>query len=201
MIPSKIVALVAIVLGAAISIGNWLTIYSSWKEKRFVSAVPLLGAGLLVFGLCGFPATRRFAWLGIIADYGTLVVILSVPRLVNEFWSTSRVNLLRSFISRQSGRVIEIRLFKKGVFTVRVKFDPPVPCNPPGAFVESFGLVGSWKQEGADFVLSGYAEDRVLRLRPEGERFLSEEANYPADNEYPYDSLAMITFEPGKGRP
>lgn len=198
MILSKIIAVVAIGLGAAVSVGNWLTIYFSRKEKRFVSAVPLVGAALLVYGLYHFPATRRFAWVGIIADYGTLVLILCVPRLLNEFWSTSRVNLVRSFVSRQSGLEVKIRLFKKGAFTIRATFNPPVPCNPHGALIESFGFVGGWKQEGAEFVLSGYAEDRVLRLRPDGQRFLSEETNYPEGNEYPYDSLTMRTFEPGK---
>jgi hypothetical protein len=198
MILSKIIAVVAIGLGAAVSVGNWLTVYSSRTEKRFVSAVPLVGAALLAYGLYHFPATRRFAWVGIIADYGTLVLILSVPRLINEAWSTNRVNLVRSFVSRKSGFVIKIRLFKKGAFTIRATFNPPAPCNPHGALIESFGFVGKWKQEGAEFILSGYAEDRMLCLRPEGARFLSQETGYPEDSEYPYDSLTMLTFEQEK---
>jgi hypothetical protein len=59
MILSKIIAVVAIGLGAAVSVGNWLTVYSSRTEKRFVSAVPLVGAALLAYGLYHFPATAH----------------------------------------------------------------------------------------------------------------------------------------------
>jgi hypothetical protein len=197
----EIVAFVAIGLGAAISVANWMTLHFSRREKRHISAVPLVGALLLAYGLCCFAATRPFAWLAIIADYGTLALVLALPTLIGEAWATSRVNLVRTFVSRQSGRVIELRLFKRAIFTIEVTFDPPVPCNPHGALISSFGLTGSWRQEGTEIVLDGYVEDRILRLRPDEDRLISEETNYPEGNQFPYDSLTMLTFEVGKAGP
>lgn len=69
MTSSSITAIAALILGAALCIMNWLTLFFSWKEKRFISAVPVMGAALLGFGLLYFPATRPFAWVGIIVDY------------------------------------------------------------------------------------------------------------------------------------
>jgi len=198
MIIMKIIGLVAIGLGGFVCVFNWLTIYLSRKQNRFVSAVPLVGAALLVFGLRQFAATSPFAWVGIVVDYGTLALVLALPKLVGELWSTSRINLVRSFVCRSSGRIVRIKLFKRGIFTIRGTYNPPIPCNPRGFLIDSFGFVGSWRQDGTDFILEDYADDRILRLRPDGDRFLSQETNYPENNEYPYDSLTMFTFEPGK---
>ncbi len=191
----EVIGVVALVLGAVICLNNWLTLYVSWKKKRVVSAVPLLGALLLAYGLASFPATQQFVWVSVIADYGTLILILALPKFINELWSTSRINLLRSLVSLNSDRTVELKLFKKTIFTIADTYDPPIPCNPHGARVVSRGYRGKWKQEGSAFVLKDYCEDRQLCLRQEGDHFVSVETNYPDDNESPYDSLTRLTFE------
>lgn len=194
----RIVALIAIALGAVISIGNWLTLYFSWKHKRFISVVPIFGAALLAFGLCCFSVTRPYAWLSVVADYGTLLLLLALPTMIGEAWATIRVNLIRSFVSRQPGRVTEIRLFKKGVFTCEIKYDRGVASLQESGWLESLRFLGNWRQENSDFVLDDYSKDRILYLRPSGDEFVSEEKNYPCDKKRRPDSLTGLTFVPGK---
>ena len=89
-----IMSAIALVLGGLLASFNWYSIYASRKSGRFVSAVPLIGAALLVVGFLGIPQTRPYAWLGIIIDYGTLALIMASPRLMREAWLVSSVNLL-----------------------------------------------------------------------------------------------------------
>lgn len=89
----KILAGVSIALGGYIAVLNWYSIYASHKSERNVSAVPLLGASFLVIGLLGLEQTRPYAWVGILADYGTLIMFVAIPMLAWESWTTSRPRL------------------------------------------------------------------------------------------------------------
>ena len=182
-----ILATIAIGLGALIALLNWYSIYASHRNGRHVSPAPLLGGLLLVLGLVGFPETRAYAWLGIVADYGTIILIFAVPVLIREAWSTSSTNLVHRLVSDSGGRHDDIRLFKRGKFTIKTEHDPPVPCNEYGALAVSRGFVGVWRKESRGFVLEGYEGDRILRiLRADGVYRTSEE-NYPEDQAFPVD--------------
>jgi len=71
----KILAIVSLVLGGYIAVLNWYSIYASHKTNRNVSAIPLFGGLFLVLGLLGFQGTKPYVWAGILADYGTLILI------------------------------------------------------------------------------------------------------------------------------
>ena len=180
---------IALVLGGLLASFNWYSIYASRKSGRFVSAVPLIGAALLVVGFLGIPQTRPYAWLGIIIDYGTLALIMASPRLMREAWLVSSVNLLHGLTGLNNGRRDDIRLFRKSIFTIRCVHEPGVPCNEYGALVQSYGFGGTWHEQEGVFVLEGYAERRVLEIRKAGDRFATTERNYPPDKKYPYDTL------------
>ena len=191
----RILATIAISLGAFIALFNWYTIYESYRTGRHVSPAPLLGGLLLVLGLIGFPETRAYAWLGVVADYGTLVLIFAVPALIWDAWSTSSINLVHRLVSDSGGRHDDIRLFKRGNFTMKREHDPPVPCNEHGALTVSQGFVGVWREESQGFVLEGYRGDRILRILNAGGVYRTREENYPEDQEFPVDRLDSLELK------
>ena len=191
----RILAAVAIALGALIALFNWYSIYASHKTGRHVSPAPLLGGLLLVLGLLGLRETRAYAWLGVVADYGTLVLIIAVPTMIWEAWSTSSINLVHRFLSDADGRRDDIRLFKRGKFTINSEHNPPVPCNTHGALAVSRGFVGTWREESQGFVLEGYGENRVLRMHNAGGGYRTTEENYPEDREFPVDRLDSLELK------
>ena len=190
-----ILAIIAISLGALIALSNWYGIYTSHRTGRHVPPAPLLGGLLLVLGLIGFPETRPYAWLGIVADYGTVALVFAVPVLIWDAWSTSSVNLVHRLVSHSAGRHDDIRLFKRGKFTIRTEHDPPVPCNEYDALAVSRGFVGVWREESRGFVLEGYEGDRILRIFHADGVYRTSEENYPADRDFPVDRLDSLELE------
>jgi hypothetical protein len=191
----KILAGACFALGSYIAVLNWYSIYASHKSERNVSAVPLLGALFLVVGLLGFEQTKPYAWVGILADYGTLIIFVAIPMLAWESWTTSRFNLLHRFLSEADGRRDDIRLFKRGRFTIKTEYDPPVPSNEHGAFAVSQGRVGTWRSDGDTFCLEKYGEDRVMRIREKEGGFITEEVNYPESNPFQHDRMGGLSLK------
>jgi hypothetical protein len=174
---------------------NWGTGVASWRSERVVSAVPLVGALPLGCGLALLPETRPFAWLALVADYGTLVLILALPRIACEFWSTSRFNLLQSFSTDAKERRITIKLFRRQEAVISAEFDPPVPCNDADARVQSFGLVGTWASIESGYLINGYASDRQLVISNSNGFYATTELNYPGDTKHKYDCLDELVLQ------
>lgn len=191
----KILAGASIALGGSIAVLNWYSIYASHKSERDVTAVPLLGAFFLVVGLLGFEQSRPYAWLGILADYGTLIMFVAIPMLARDSWTTSRLNLLHRFLSDANGRRDDIKLFKRGKFTIKTDYDPPVPSNEHGALAVSQGRVGTWRTDGDTFCLEGYGEDRILRISNRNGELITEEENYPDGNQFQHDRMGGLTLK------
>ena len=191
----KALAVIAIFLGAFIALFNWAFLLISWRTGRHISPAPLLGAILLGLGLLAFPETRPFAWVAILVDYGTLALILAIPTLLGELRSTSSINLVHRFVSDSRGHHDDIRLFKNGGFTIERQHDPPVECNEHGALSVSQSFVGSWREEGAGFLLDGYDGDRALWILNQGGVYRTREENYPPDRKYPVDRLDSLSLQ------
>ena len=173
---------------------NWASLIQSAITKRFISPVPLIGALFLGLGLYYFENSRPYAVLSIIVDYGTLALILSLPCLTREFWKTSRFNLIRTYVANSQNAKYELGLYRKGVFVINVKFEPPLTANEHGAKVSELGFQGKW-EEGKDVIeCREYADDRVLKLIDKGDIYLAEESNYPQDRKYRHDHLNGIRF-------
>ena len=190
-----ILAVIAMVLGAILCAGNWYACYESYKSKRFVSSIPFVGAILLGIGCCYFPAIRPFAWLSVILDYGTLAIVLSLPHLLSDGWSTSKKNLVYWFSSSDQGRNLDIKLFKRGIFTAQVVFNPPVACNEQGTLIKSVGLKGSWEPGNKGFTLTGYSGEREAELEELDVGYSLKEHNYPSDKKHKHDSLDSLTLK------
>lgn len=191
----KILAGISLALGAYIAVFNWRTINTSDQSDRNVSSIPLFGALFLCLGLLGFQPTRPYAWAGILADFGTLSLLVVLPILAWESWTTSRFNRLHRFHSNANGRRDDIQLFKRGKFTISTEYHTPVACNAQGALVVSQGRVGTWRKDGDAFLLEGYGEDRMLRIKKQGEGFVTEEENYPDSNEYQHDRMGGLALK------
>ncbi|MEW6359630.1 MAG: hypothetical protein AB1696_25055 [Planctomycetota bacterium] len=191
----QILAAVALILGAFLAGLNWYSILASRRQGRFVSPIPILGGGLLVLGLLGFERTRPYAALGILADYGTLGLFLAMPVILWEAWCTSSANLVHRFVSDRDGRRDDIRLFRRGRLAIDTRYDPPAQSNAQGALAVSRGFVGRWRAEGDGFVLEGYHEGRILRIREADGGYITTETGGPSDPEFDVYRLDGLRLE------
>jgi hypothetical protein len=190
----KFLAIIAIGLGGYISLMNWVILYQSWRTKKFVSAVPIFGALFLGLGLAYFEKTRYYAFLSVIADYGTLIFIISIPSLIKMFWDVSRFNLIRTFAGNTKYTKYELKLYKKGIFVIRAEVEPPQIAEEHGAKIGEFGLQGKWEEKDNVIQLTEYYKDRSLTLIKTDNKYITKEINYPQDNMYKYDMLDGIEF-------
>ena len=190
----KTLAIIAIGLGLVISISNWATIYLSWRTKKFVSSVPIFGALFLGLGLAFFEKTRYYALLCLIADYGTLVLIISIPRMVREEWKTCNFNLIQTFVGESKHTKYVLKLYRKGVFVIKAEVKPPQPTNEYGAQLLMFGFLGKWEDNKGSIELKGYDGNREIKLTKTNGKYLVKETNYPVDREYKYDLLNGVEF-------
>jgi hypothetical protein len=184
-----------IVLGSVVAFLNWSTIFMSYRSRRFVSPVPLIGGVLLFSGMFIIPQARSFSWAALVIDYGTLAFFIAVPVILHQYWRTSRMNLLYSFKSNGSGRQIEIKLFRRAIAEIHARFDPPALCNDYDGHVQSFGLVGTWAAMEGGYLITGYCADRQLLLSKNNNLFSTSELHYPSEKKYPYDCLNGLTLE------
>lgn len=180
-------------VGFLLSIANWFTLWTSHHRNRHASPVPLLGALSLGYGLFSFPFTAPFYWIALIVDYGTLSLLIALPRLAQELWETSSINLLHKFTTKDATRKIVIQLFRGKKAIIKIQFSPSQPCNDYGALISSLGFLGNWTQEEDRFVIMSYAENRSLELIPVEKNFQSAEQNYP-NKKYHYDELNDLLF-------
>src|SRR5262249_47724538 len=142
--------------------------------------------------------TRPFVGLALLADYGTLALIIALPGIAYAIWSTSRINLLHSFATNATDRAIAIRLFRRHIAVISAQFDPPIPCNDFDAHVQSFGLVGTWAPTDTGFSIGGYASDRQLLVAKDNGAYTTVELNYPNDKKYNYDYLGGLVVRKQK---
>ncbi len=192
---NTILVILILGIGGIIVVFNWYSIFASHRLNRHVSAVPILGGLLLFFGLLGFEQTSSYAWAGFFIDYGTLILLIAIPTIVREIWSTSSFNQLHRFVSDANGRRDDIRLFKRGKCTIETSYDPPVPSNEHGALAVSQSRVGSWRGGGGRFYLEKYAGDRILKIVNQDGEYITEEENYPETNEFQHDRLGKLSLK------
>ena len=163
-------ALVLIALGGFVAIMNWWMVITTCRTGRHHSVVPLVGALFLGAGLALMPRTRHYAWAAALADYGTLIVLYSLPRLVREAFETSRYNLLAEYRGGRGIMTASISLFRHGICIIKHNLK-----RAPGELgMVSMSRVGTWNQDrqrltlqvggtSAEFEMVTEAEGEVLR--------------------------------------
>ena len=112
-------AVILIALGGFVVVMNWVMIIATRRTGRFHSTVPLVGALLLGAGLALLPPTRHYAWAAILTDYGTLVLLYSLPRLVRETWETSERNLIAEYQGGRGIMTASISLYRSGICIIK----------------------------------------------------------------------------------
>jgi hypothetical protein len=185
-------------LGACVAVLNWFTLIATLRSGRFVSAVPLIGAALLGAGLAIVPQTRSYAWTALLADYGTLVLILALPKIIHECWAVSKFNLLYFLHTNESGRHIQIKMFRRNIAIIRGDFNPPVPCDDAGSFAASFSWVAKWRLASDGFSITDYGPSRELLISRQNGHFNTRELHYPCDSKYKHDCLDGLQLHTDK---
>jgi hypothetical protein len=188
-----LIAIALIVLGALLSLANWYTLFAYLWSGRHSSVVPLFGAMLLGSGVAMIPETRPFAWLAVVADYGTLILIISLPRLAYAFWSTSIFNQITVFRTDDAERRIEIKLFRRGIAIIQMLFHQPLP-NGAGGIAVGLSWMGTWTPVDGGYSVMGYAPDRELLVSPQNGVYRTRESGYPAEKKETHDSLDGLTL-------
>lgn len=137
------------------------------------------------------PATRPYFWIALILDYGTFSLLLASPRLVQEFWSTSRFNLVSEYLGSGATREICLRLSRRGIFTIQLKFRRA----PDEYGLALVSRVGTWRRQGARLILQIERESAVFDVISDGPtETLRLSADFPSWEDNHDLSLANISF-------
>lgn len=160
----KILAALFIILGSYIFIMNWASLFISYKQKKHVSSAPFVAALFLSLGMYQFELSRPLFWFPFLLDYGTIVFVLSVPRLVNEIISTSNLMLIEHYEGRASEATYVLKLYKKNIFVIEANFTNQKKIDGQTAFISSFSRCGKWKKVHNAIDLWGYEGEKTLSL-------------------------------------
>jgi hypothetical protein len=197
MNPTLIISLFLIVPGGLLAFANWWWLYLSYHTKRNYSPVPFFGAALLGIGMFNIPVTRPLCWMAVVLDYGTLAFIMASPRLAQELWNTSCFNLVREYSGQAGIKTVYLRLFRRGIFTIRLEVKlPPAVCG-----LSSRGNVGTWQRDGTRLKLQIGRESSVYDVvTNEPMETLRQSIGFPSWEISHESSLAGIDFVLTRGR-
>ena len=165
-----------IAVGGVFSLFNWASIFVS-TQSRFVSPALFAGTAPLLIGLLLLPETRSLWWIAVLADYGTLSLLLAIPWLVREGWSTSSFRLAEELFHQSQGLQVTIRLYRSSVALLEIS-QPMRDLQDPEPHLVLNRLRGQWESEKNEVRISQYQGDRLLILRPTREQsLLTQELN------------------------
>ena len=189
------VATILIGIGTFLSVGNWLCLLISLRGRRFVSPVFPAPSLLTTLGLALLDSTRAYWWFGLFTDYTLFGLIAATPRLIAEGWRLSSFTRQQLLAADDGPRHFTLSLHRHGYFLLRATFDPGVPCNEHGAFINSFGAPGRWEETSdGNMRLWSYRDERELTLHRRDAGYIASESHYPADVPFPYDYLDGLHF-------
>lgn len=160
------------------------------RTGRFRSTVPIVGAGFLAGGFFLIPATRPVAWVGFFLDPGTWDLLLALPKVFGEMWSTSRFNLLEEYGGQRERVTATLRLFRGGVFTLVQR----IARGPEEPGVTGAGSLGRWRREGERLMLET-TEGMTVVLAPSDGGGLRRVEGAPGLRKNPEFLLEGIVFE------
>lgn len=173
---SAIPFMVLWVLFVLVNARSW---YGTHVKKRFTSSIPLIGG---LFGLVGFyriPALRKWCWVAVLVDYGSIVLLLALPKISKELWQTSRLNLVREFAARDGAKEVKVRLYKARVFTIKHQITRPK--GELGLLTSSD--IGTWSEGDEGPVLTLRDDSIVLRQRGAIWKVDRSFSHYPKDGD------------------
>ena len=180
--------IVLIVLWFLIVLINARSFYDTHIRRRFASSIPIIGGLLGAVGCYQIPSLRKWCWVPVLLDYGSITFLLALPRVVRELWQTSRLNLVHEFTGKDHHKEVKIRLYKAGVFTLKHQFARP----KRSAGLLTASRIGSWSATDGTIVLTD-GEDS-LTLQPLGETWKVNRStsHYRNDSEL---AIAHLEFQ------
>jgi hypothetical protein len=161
----QILATALIVFGGLLCLMNWMTLYQSHRTKKFHSAIPLFGAFLLGSGMFLIPATRHLAWIAIPLDYGTLILLFTLPQLLHGAWTTCRFNLLKEYLGSCGNKKVRLRFFRNEIFVIKLLIQRPK--GETG--ITGLGRIGKWCEENSRLKLEANNEQAIFELSKSGD--------------------------------
>ena len=181
-------AAILIALGGFIAIMNWTTLITTRRTADITPSSHLSARSSSARALRSCPPTRHYAWAAILGDYGTLIVLYSLPRLVREAFETSRYNLLAEYRGARGIMTASISLFRGGICIIRHDMK-----RAPGELgMVSMSRVGMWSLDGKRLTVQvgdTSAEFKVVTAA-EGE-FLQQVSGFSGDA----DELSLAEVE------
>jgi hypothetical protein len=185
-----------IAIGIGLSLLNWLCLLSSLLRGRFFYAVFPAPSLLTAIGLAILDSTRPYWWVGLFTDHTLFGLLASTPRLVADAWRLSSFTRQQLLTASDGPRHFTLSLHRNGYFLLRGTFDPGVPSNEHGAFINSFGAPGRWEQTSdGQLRLWSYRGDRELMLQSNSSFYIAHESHYPDDAPFPYGRLEGLQFQ------
>jgi len=180
------IAIVLMTLGGWIAFVNWLGIYLSYRTKRFHSPAPFLGAMLLGAGMWTLTATRKWAWIAIVLDYGTLALVVALPWLLYDSWRYSSNNLLQQYYGEAGVKNVRLRLYRRGLFVIALR-----GRSSTGEF--QLNIAGTWQRQGVRLTLNLRNEAAVFDvIQDEPNGVLRQSAGFPTWESSQEKSLVNI---------
>jgi hypothetical protein len=156
---NDIIAVPFILLWFVFILMNWVSFYQTHVKRKFTSAIPLIGG---VFGLIGFyqlPPLRKWCWVAVLLDYGSIVFLIALQKVTKELWQTSRINLVGELNGEDNLKVVKIRLYKAGVFVISHRISLR---EGQTGLVESSNI-GTWYEADGTIVLTLHSDTVPLR--------------------------------------
>jgi hypothetical protein len=166
-----------VVAGGYFCLLNLVGLVGNIRGRKYSSAIPLIGGVILFAGLWQIPTVRSFAWAAFLLDWGTVCLVLSLPRLINEFWSTSRFRLVERYTCQSDTFNATLQLYQGEIWVLRRDY-----TRERGEYgMVSSSMTGHYKLE-ADSLVLELDEGSITLPSADGGWILSEtpDGNSPA---------------------
>jgi hypothetical protein len=182
-------AMLLIGLFVAITLGNIAILLADAFSRRHKSMAFLFGGFLGAAGFLLTPRLRPYSWLPPLLEPATAAFLFALPGLLNEIWQTSHFNLISRYTGRHGIREVDLRLFRKGIFTLRQTFS-----RPPGeSGTVQLSSIGTWQREGDRTVLQFGEQTAVFETVPSsGRQTIRQCVGFSSFESDPEISLAAI---------
>jgi len=121
--------LLCLVVGLLIVGIGWMTsalcVLERWRRNRRPSPVliPFIGSWFLIQWVSW--THRPIWWVSLIvaSDLGTMALLIASPRLIAEWWRTSRFTRLRELTGRRGNERVTLSLHRRGWYCLRKAWD------------------------------------------------------------------------------
>jgi hypothetical protein len=167
-----LVAWTLVVAGGFLCVLNLVGLVGNIRGRKYSSAIPLIGGVILFAGLWQIPRVRSFAWAAFLLDWGTVCLVLSLPRLIHELWSTSRFRMVEQYTCQSDTFKATLQLYHGGVWVLRKNY-----TRGRGEYgMVSSSITGHYKLE-ADSLVLELEKGSITLPSADGGWILSETAD------------------------